>query len=170
MSSAAGDHYGWVFHPCWNKARFICQAKQMTHLTKQEIIYRPGLVMPFDNFTYESPNKNEDDIFSEQLIAFPHKPVHQTELDKPASFLGTAGSFFELENNVGGQLHFKYGVTISVWINVASLDGENKAVIVDFSQFEDDHSLRIYLKRIDGKIHIIAESCNSDCSGVIIHK
>ena len=33
----------------------------MTHPTKQEIIYNPGLVMPFDNFTYESPNKNDDD-------------------------------------------------------------------------------------------------------------
>ena len=170
MSSNAGGHYGWVYHPCWNKARFICQARQITHRIKQEIIYNPGLVMPFDNFTYESPNKNDDDTFSEQLIAFPHKPVYQTELDKPASFLGTSGSFIELENDVGGQLHFKNGVTISVWMNVASLEEGNKAVIVDFSQFEDDRSLRIYLSRLGDKISLFAESCNSDCTGVMIHR
>ena len=170
MDSEAGGHYGWVYHPCWNKARFICQARQIPHQTKEEIIYSPGLVMPLDNLTYESQHKDNDDTFSEHLIAFPHKPVYQTELDKPASFLGTSGSFFELENDVGGHLHFKYGVTISVWINIASIDEGIKAFIVDFSQLDDDHGLRIYLRRSGDKVAIIAESCNSDCTGVKYHR
>ena len=170
MSSDAGGHYGWVLHPCWNKANFICQARQTTHQTKKEIIYNPGLVMPLDNLTYETPTNDNDEKFSEQLIAFPHKPVYQTELDKPARFLGTSGSFFELENDAGGPLHFKYGLTIAVWIKIVSIKTGTKSVIVDFSEFEDDKSLRLYLEKIDDKISVVAETCNSDCSEVTCHR
>ena len=170
MSSEAGGHYGWVYLPCWNKANFICQAKQTTHQAKKDVISKPGLVMPLDNLTYEKPRNDNDEQFSEHLISFPHKPVYQTELDKPARFHGTPGSFFELENSFGGSLHFKYGMTISVWINIIAVEEETKAVIVDFSDSEADNSLRLYLKKIGGKISAVAETCNLDCSEVSIHE
>ena len=167
MSSEAGTHYGWVYHHCWSKENFICQARQITHQTKKEVIYQPGLVMPLDNLTYYKPaSKDNVDKFLEHLVAFPHIPVHQTELDKPAQFLGTQGSYLELENSAGGPLHFKYGLTISLWINIFSIKDDTKSVIVDFSELADDNSFRLYLNTSEGKTNLVAESCNFDCSEV----
>ena len=172
LKSFDGVHITWSYKDCWTRAHFICESKQTTSEAKIEVLYQPALVLPMDNLTYGQEIEDLDHQLSEQLVSFPNKPVFQTELDKPSSFLGVKSSFMELKNDVEGVIHFQYGVTVALWIKAFTIEAGKKSVLLDFSENEDDKSLRIYLVKgtdinlVDNTV-IVAEACNSDCSDIL---
>ena len=173
MSSNSGNYYGWIYHQCWENAYFICQTEQRPHPSKVEVIYQPQIVFPMDNLTYEIPSDDNAEKlipFVEHLISFPHEPVFQTELNKPAQFFGTDKSYLEIENIEGGVLHLTSGLTLCVWVCIKSIEDGTKATIVDFSENYGDKSFRLYLEKSDGRVNVVAETCNFDCSDISIHR
>lgn len=127
------------------KNTYVCQTQQVTKFENIEVMFQPALVFPLDNIT----NVN----MVESLVAFPDIPVHETSLLRPADFLGSQDSYLELARHD----HFgKYGLTISVWVNIKYIQN-SLATIVSFKKDALSNNFHLYIK--DNKLEV--QLCNS---------